>query len=187
MLSAYYRELPTTLEPSRILYINSLLREMGHQIARLPEPWPSSDRQDIEALKEYSMMPISFQDSTVKQPLVILSSAKSRNEWFIADRIHLQRSFSGRVALLAMDVLDVESPDCKKLFDALDCNGRRLSRVAVPRIQGKHREDRGLSARMKAIARYMDRYVVAFFTGSPTDTHSVTAVFQKQAATKSGA
>jgi hypothetical protein len=89
-----------------------------------------------------------------------LFSADGSVEWFIADCSHFQRSFAGKVPLLAMDVADVGR--FKRLFQKTGAEKRRLSIIS----NGSASTNGGVSfldAETKAFRRKVDsilRYVI---------------------------
>ncbi len=62
-----------------------------------------------------------------------LHAAKESDEWFIADRSHLQKCFVGLVPLLAIRPADI--PRMTHLLETLGLRDRLLSRIASAVVQ----------------------------------------------------
>jgi hypothetical protein len=88
-----------------------------------------------------------------------LSSARQRDIWFIADRVHLRQSFEGLVPLLALNVEGVER--IRVLITKLKLEHRLLSEVAqgLPRAFGASRTCSAYTRLLRAKSRFIARYV----------------------------
>lgn len=87
-----------------------------------------------------------------------LFSADSAGEWFIADCSHFQRSFSGKIPLLALDVADIAR--LKRLLQKAGIEKRRLSMIANGTAQTNggvsflEAETKAFRSKVNSILRY---------------------------------
>jgi hypothetical protein len=123
-----------------IAYITSLFVEIEKCIKDEPaDSIPSG-------LRNSGMFPIRSSSST--SGFDQLLRANSAKEWFIADCSHFQRSFNGKVPLLAFEVAEVGR--MKVLIRKAGVENRRLSAVANG------------TAKTEGVTTFLDGETVAF-------------------------
>ena len=82
--------------------------------------------ENLSGLRTGRIFPV--RNSSSRNGFDQLLTADSPNEWFIADCSHFQRSFNGKIPLLAFDVRDIGR--MKRLLRKAGVENRRLSAVA---------------------------------------------------------
>ncbi|KAF2797554.1 hypothetical protein K505DRAFT_298205 [Melanomma pulvis-pyrius CBS 109.77] len=135
-LEVLIEEAKAIIPSTPLSLITDIFKELSKSI---PETIPTESRSTLRAILTLQIFPLDEGGESVTG-FDQLSSATSESEWYIADRIHLQKCFHGQVSLLAFTVEEVAMME--RLILALDLQHRLLSKIAVktPRIDGEVRD-----------------------------------------------
>jgi hypothetical protein len=146
----------------RISEIFIALNDMFKRSERQPE---DTKEEILSTLKRAAIFPIYTGKS--ESTFDYLSTAAHREQWYIADRDNLRRSFENHIPLFALSVEAIEK--ISTIIEKLDLRHRLLSELALgtPEIQGEHRPNESYTKALKQKAWFLLRYVHPQYTSRP--------------------
>jgi hypothetical protein len=121
-------EAKSIARPADIAYITEIFLELDKYLQH------DNPEEAVHSLRDAKIFPI--RQHAPMGEYDYLRKGISSNDWFIADRRHLEESFKGKIPLLALTINDIG--EMKRLFKALNVEWRKLTNAAkaVPTIVG---------------------------------------------------